>query len=281
MLQVRNLEKIFHGRKGRVQALTPTTFDIAQGEFVCLVGASGCGKSTLLNMIAGLEEPTAGEITLDGQPITGPGQDRGMVFQHYTLFPWLTVLQNTEFSEQLECNLDYETLTSQEVEERSGRAESLLEVMGLGDFHNALPRELSGGMKQRVAIARALVNRPKLLLMDEPFGALDAQTREDMQEMMLLLSKTEGISVIFVTHDLEEAVYLASRIFVLSPRPGRLVADLKVPYLIDRPSTLKIHPDFLAIKRQLVDMLEASKTPGQKWDREALMKKVTREKAGT
>jgi len=278
MLQVRNLEKIFHGRKGRVQALTPTTFDIAQGEFVCLVGASGCGKSTLLNMIAGLEEPTAGEITLDGHPIAGPGQDRGMVFQHYTLFPWLTVLQNTEFSEQLECNLDYDTLTSQEVEERSGRAESLLEVMGLGDFHNALPRELSGGMKQRVAIARALVNRPKLLLMDEPFGALDAQTREDMQEMMLLLSKTEGISVIFVTHDLEEAVYLASRILVFSPRPGRLVADLKVPYLIDRPATLKIHPEFLAIKRQLVDMLEASKTQGQKWDREALLKKVTREK---
>jgi NitT/TauT family transport system ATP-binding protein len=278
MLQVRNLEKIFHGRKGPVRALTPTTFDIAEGEFVCLVGASGCGKSTLLNMIAGLEEPTAGEITLDGKPIHGPGQDRGMVFQHYTLFPWLTVLENTEFSEQLECNLNYETLTSQEVEERSGRAESLLEVMGLGDFHNAFPRELSGGMKQRVAIARALVNRPKLLLMDEPFGALDAQTREDMQEMMLLLSKTEGISVIFVTHDLEEAVYLASRILVFSPRPGRLVADLKVPYLIDRPATLKVHPDFLAIKRQLVDMLEASKTPGQKWDKEALLKKITREK---
>jgi NitT/TauT family transport system ATP-binding protein len=281
MLQVRNLEKIFHGRKGRVQALTPTTFDIAPGEFVCLVGASGCGKSTLLNMIAGLEEPTAGDILLDGKPVLAPGQDRGMVFQHYTLFPWLTVLENTEFSEQLECNLDYANLTSHEVEERSGRAESLLEVMGLGDFHNALPRELSGGMKQRVAIARALVNRPKLLLMDEPFGALDAQTREDMQEMMLLLSKTEGISVIFVTHDLEEAVYLASRILVFSPRPGRLVADLKVPYLIERPATLKVHPDFLAIKRQLVDMLEASKTAGQKWDKEALLKKLTREKTPT
>jgi len=278
MLQVRNLEKIFDGRKGRVQALTPTTFDIVPGEFVCLVGASGCGKSTLLNMIAGLEEPSAGEIIVDGQPVTGPGRDRGMVFQNYTLFPWLTVLQNTEFSEQLECNLDYENLTSGEVEERSGRAESLLDVMGLGDFHNALPRELSGGMKQRVAIARALVNRPKLLLMDEPFGALDAQTREDMQEMMLLLSSTEKITVLFVTHDLEEAVYLASRILVFSPRPGRLVADLKVPYLIDRPATLKVHPDFLAIKRQLVDMLEASKVNGQKWDRDALMSKLTREK---
>src|SRR5262249_16310451 len=148
----RNLEKIFDGRKGRVQALTPTSFDVAPGEFVCLVGASGCGKSTLLNMIAGLEEPSSGEIIVDGQPVTGPGRDRGMVFQSYTLFPWLTVLQNTEFSEQLECNLDYENLTSGEVEERSGRAESLLEVMGLGEFHNALPRELSGGMKQRVAI---------------------------------------------------------------------------------------------------------------------------------
>jgi NitT/TauT family transport system ATP-binding protein len=230
-------------------------------------------------MLAGLEDPTAGEILIDGKPVTGPGQDRGMVFQHYTLFPWLTVLQNTEFSEQLECNLDYENLTSAEVEERSGRAESLLEVMGLADFHNALPRELSGGMKQRVAIARALVNRPKLLLMDEPFGALDAQTREDMQEMMLLLSSTEKITVLFVTHDLEEAVYLASRILVFSPRPGRLVADLKVPYLIDRPAALKVHPDFLAIKRQLVDMLEASKVQGQKWDRDALLSKLTREKA--
>ncbi len=278
MLQVRNLEKIFKGRKGSVQALTPTTFDIPEGEFVCLVGASGCGKSTLLNMLAGLEEPTAGEILVDGEPVTGPGQDRGMVFQHYTLIPWLTVLQNTEFSEQLECNLDYENLTSTEVEARSGRAESLLEVMGLGDFHNALPRELSGGMKQRVAIARALVNRPKLLLMDEPFGALDAQTREDMQEMMLLLSSTEKITVIFVTHDLEEAVYLASRILVFSPRPGRLVADLKVPQIIASPAELKVHPDFLAIKRKLVEMLEASKTPGQKWDREALMGKLAREK---
>ena len=281
MLQVHNLEKVFHSRKGRTQALSPTSFDIAAGEFVCLVGASGCGKSTLLNMIAGLEEPSAGEIIVDGKPVTGPGQDRGMVFQHYTLFPWLTVLENTEFSEQLDCNLDYENLTSGEVEERSGRAESLLEVMGLGDFHQSLPRELSGGMKQRVAIARALVNRPKLLLMDEPFGALDAQTREDMQEMMLLLSSTEKITVLFVTHDLEEAVYLSSRILVFSPRPGRLVADVKVPYLIDRPAALKVHPDFLAIKRQLVDMLEASKVEGQKWDREALLRKLTREQAAT
>ena len=278
MLKVRNLEKVFKSRKGLTQALSPTSFHIAAGEFVCLVGASGCGKSTLLNMIAGLEEPSAGEIIVDGQPVTGPGQDRGMVFQNYTLFPWLTVIENTEFSEQLDCNLDYENMTVGEALERGGRAESLLDVMGLGDFYNSFPRELSGGMKQRVAIARALVNRPKLLLMDEPFGALDAQTREDMQEMMLLLSSTEKITVLFVTHDLEEAVYLASRILVFSPRPGRLVADLKVPYLIDRPAALKVHPDFLAIKRQLVDMLEASKTEGQKWDREALMRKITREK---
>ena len=279
MLKVRNLEKIFHSRKGRTQALSPTSFDIAPGEFVCLVGASGCGKSTLLNMIAGLEEPTAGEIIVDGQPVTGPGQDRGMVFQNYTLFPWLTVIENTEFSEQLECNLDYENMTVGEAMERAGRAESLLDVMGLTDFYNSFPRELSGGMKQRVAIARALVNRPKLLLMDEPFGALDAQTREDMQEMMLLLSSTEKITVLFVTHDLEEAVYLASRILVFSPRPGRLVADLKVPYLIERPATLKVHPDFLAIKRQLVDMLEASKVEGHHWDRDALLNKITRETA--
>jgi NitT/TauT family transport system ATP-binding protein len=281
MLQVRNLQKIFRGRKGEMQALVPTSFDIEPGEFVCLVGASGCGKSTLLNMIAGLEEPTAGEILLDGKPVTGPGQDRGMVFQHYTLFPWLTVLENTSFSEQLECNLDYANITSTEIEARTGRAESLLEVMGLHDFHNALPRELSGGMKQRVAIARALVNRPRLLLMDEPFGALDAQTREDMQEMMLLLSSTEKIPVLFVTHDLEEAVYLANRILVFSPRPGRLVADIKVPHLIETPAALKVCPEFIEIKRQLVELLESTKVHGQKWDREALLSKLTNEKSKT
>jgi len=262
MLQVRNLEKIFKGRKGQVQALTPTTFDIAAGEFICLVGASGCGKSTLLNMIAGLEEPTAGEILVDGQSVTGPGQDRGMVFQHYTLFPWLTVLENTEFSEQLECNLDYETLTSTEVEARSGRAESLLEVMGLGDFHNALPRELSGGMKQRVAIARALVNRPKLLLMDEPFGALDAQTREDMQQLLVKLYQEHPCLIVFVTHDVTEALLLGDRVVVLSTQPARVADDFTIATPKPRDSGWLRMPEAAALEQRILSRLHQATGKG-------------------
>ncbi len=270
-LEVSNLEKVYASRKGDVQALTPTSFTVGEGEFVSLVGPSGCGKSTSLYMVAGLETPTRGEILLDGEAVTGPGADRGMVFQNYTLFPWLTVLQNTQFSFELENNRDYSRTTGQ-VMSRVGRSYSLLDLMGLKKFYNAFPRELSGGMKQRVAIARALANKPKVLLMDEPFGALDAQTREEMQELLLLLSRHEKMTILFVTHDVEEAVYLSTRILVFSARPGRIIADLPVPFGPERDFTIKTTPEFMQLKRQLLDLLHHEQRTD--FDRDALLKKL-------
>ncbi|MBC8094305.1 MAG: ABC transporter ATP-binding protein [Akkermansiaceae bacterium] len=270
-LEIRNLEKIYASRKGDVEALTPTSFTVGAGEFVSLVGPSGCGKSTSLYMIAGLETATRGEIFLDGAAVNGPGADRGMVFQNYTLFPWLTVLQNTQFSFELENNRDPSRSTG-EVMSRIGRSYCLLDLMGLKKFHHAYPRELSGGMKQRVAIARALANEPKVLLMDEPFGALDAQTREEMQELLLLLSRHEKMTVLFVTHDVEEAVYLSTRILVFSARPGRIIADIPVPFGPDRDFNIKTTSEFVRLKRQLLDLLHHEQRTD--FDRDALLKKL-------
>jgi NitT/TauT family transport system ATP-binding protein len=271
-LSVRQLEKAYESRRGRVQALTPTSFEVQPNEFVSLVGPSGCGKSTLLYMIAGLEACSGGEIVLDGAKVTCPGADRGMVFQNYTLFPWLTVLQNTRFGFDLEENTDY-SRTASEVMNRVGRVSSLLDLMGLEKFYDAYPRELSGGMKQRVAIARALANRPKLLLMDEPFGALDAQTREEMQELLLLLCRHEKTTVLFVTHDVEEAIFLSTRILVFTARPGRIVADLKVSFGTERTLDIKLDPEFNRLKRQLLELLHKEQ-PG--FDRNALLQKLVR-----
>jgi NitT/TauT family transport system ATP-binding protein len=249
-LEVRDLAKTYPGRQGDVVALTPTSFSVEGGEFVSLLGPSGCGKSTTLGIIAGLEEASAGAVLLDGNAVNGPGPERGMVFQSYTLFPWLTVEENARFSLGLAANT---TRAGAGVE----RAEALLEVMGLRDFRRAYPRELSGGMKQRVAIARALVNRPKVLLMDEPFGALDAQTREEMQELMLLLQRHERTTVLFVTHDIEEAMYLSSRVLVFSPRPGRIVREAAMPFGpgAERTLDLKLAPEFALLKRELFELL--------------------------
>jgi len=270
-LELQNLERVYRTRKGDVPALTPTSFTVGSGEFVSLVGPSGCGKSTTLYMIAGLDSPTGGEILLDGASVSGPGADRGMVFQHYTLFPWLTVLQNTRFGFDLENNQDY-SLSDGEVMNRVGRAYCMLDLMGLKNFYNAYPRELSGGMKQRVAIARALTNRPKVLLMDEPFGALDAQTREEMQELLLLLSRHEKTTILFVTHDVEEAIFLSTRILVFSARPGRIIADIPVPFGDDRGLPVKLSPEFMQLKRQLLDLLHREEH--SEFDRDALLKKL-------
>ena len=253
-LELRQLAKTYHGKSGAIPALLPSSFSVEQHAFVSLLGPSGCGKSTALRLVAGLEEPSAGEILLDDVKVSGPSAERGMVFQSYTLFPWLTVLENTLFSTQLAGNHGrYESgqQTSRE------RALSLLELMGLQDFQRAYPRELSGGMKQRVAIARALVNRPKVLLMDEPFGALDAQTREEMQELALLLHAHERSTVLFVTHDVEEAIYLSSRVLVFSTRPGRIVRDLHVPFgsSNERTPELKLSSQFADLKRELFGLL--------------------------
>jgi NitT/TauT family transport system ATP-binding protein len=273
-LDVRNIERIYDGRKGETVAVLPTSFTVRDGEFVSLIGPSGCGKSTTLYMIAGLDEPTAGEILLDGQRVQGAGKDRGMVFQNYTLFPWLTVAENARFPFELAGNLDY-SRPSGEVMAQIGRSYSLLDLMGLQRFHDAYPRELSGGMKQRVAIARALANKPKLLLMDEPFGALDAQTREEMQELMLLLSMHEKIAVLFVTHDIEEALYLSTRILVFSGRPGTIIREMNVPFEHSaRVPDLKLEPEFIRLKRELVALLHHAPMEGAP-DRAELLRKFT------
>jgi len=259
-LEIRGVEKVFATRTKTTQALSPTTFDVADGEFVSLVGPSGCGKSTLLYVIAGLEEASSGEVLLDGRPVAGPGADRGMVCQSYNLFPWLSVLENTRFSQELAVN-HFRDGTAAEVRARIDRVHMLLELMGLADFKNAYPKELSGGMRQRVAIARALANDPAVLLMDEPFGALDAQTREEMQELLLLVRLNWGKTIVFVTHDVDEAIFLSDRIIVMSPRPGRVRADLRVE--LPQPRTLeqKLDPEFLRLKREIVGYLHESRSP--------------------
>lgn len=213
--------------KKKVLALQDIHLEIEEGEFLCLIGPSGCGKSTLLNLLAGFFQPTRGEIRLQGKPITSPGPDRGVVFQEYTLFPWLTILQNVEFGLR---NLGVDGKKGRE------RARYYLQQVGLDDFEKAYPFELSGGMKQRVAIARILALDPAILLMDEPFGALDAQIRENLQEQVLTIWKKEGKTIIFVTHHVDEAVFLGERVVVFTPRPGRIkeVVPLHLPRPRDR-----------------------------------------------
>jgi NitT/TauT family transport system ATP-binding protein len=277
-LDVSQLEKVYTSRAGTTQALQSTSFTVRGGEFVSLIGPSGCGKSTLLYMLAGLEDPSGGRIELDGAVVHGPGPDRGMVFQNYTLFPWLTVEQNAKFAFQLSRNV-HENHTAGEVLGRIDRAESLLQLMGLTDFFQAYPRQLSGGMKQRVAIVRALANCPKVLLMDEPFGALDAQTREEMQELLLLLHAHERTTIVFVTHDIDEAIYLSTRILVMSPRPGRIVRDLAVPFGPERALDLKVTPEFLQLKRELFDLLHANRPASG--SRAELLRRVVRPSPST
>ncbi len=253
-LQIRGVEKTYIGRTKETVALLPTSFEVEPGEFVSLVGPSGCGKSTLLYIVAGLEDATGGEVCLDGTPVGDPGPDRGMVFQNYTLFPWLTVLENARFASGLRANAPYR-FSEREVLARVERVGSLLECMGLNDFLQSYPRELSGGMKQRVAIARALANEPAVLLMDEPFGALDAQTREEMQELVLLVREHWRTTILFVTHDVDEAVFLSDRVIVMSPRPGRIRAELRIELPVPRSTDDKLAPEFLALKREIVGML--------------------------
>ncbi len=228
---------------GPTLALQPTELTVAPGEFVAILGPSGCGKSTLLRIVAGLDRPTAGELFLDGAPITGPGPDRGMVFQSYTLFPWLTVEQNIRFG-----------LRERRVPEAEQReiAARFIARTGLRGFENHWPRQLSGGMQQRTALARALANDPEILLLDEPFGALDHQTRELMQELLLEIWQADRKTVLFVTHDIDEAVFLANRVLVMSARPGRIKAEVPVPLPYPREWTVKTSPDFAALKARLM-----------------------------
>jgi len=252
MINVTELEKRYGEGATAVQALLPTSVTIYPGEFVSLVGPSGCGKTTCLFMLAGLEEPSGGTITVDGATVHGPGKDRGMVFQNYTLYPWLTVRENITFSQRLKAHRDDFAASTEKVDER---VHALLHLMGLEDFVDALPRQLSGGMQQRVAIARALLPRPRVLLMDEPFGALDAQTREEMQELLLLINRVERTTTVFVTHDVDEAIYLSNRVLVFSARPGSLIADISTLFGDNRPADLKLTRDFIALKQEVVHLL--------------------------
>ena len=211
-----------------------------------MVGASGCGKSTLLNVVGGLEEATEGVVTVDGERIIGPGPDRGMIFQGYSLFPWKTVAQNVAFGlEQLGWPRA----------KRRERVVELLAVMGLSDWADRIPKQLSGGMRQRVAIARALAPEPDVLLLDEPFGALDAQTKRVMQDHLLEVWQRTGATILMVTHDVEEAVYLASRVYVLTSHPGRIAAEVPIPFGADRTPALKRDPMFLDLRDQIQSLL--------------------------
>lgn len=246
ILEVKNLTKTYKSAKGETIALKNVSFKTHKREFVCIIGPSGCGKSTLARVLAGLESFSGGEVLLDGKPIEGPGRDRGMVFQGYTLFPWRTVKQNVMFG--LEMN-------GMGVNQAGPEAELWLELVGLEKFGNAYPHELSGGMKQRVAIARALVNQPRILLMDEPFGALDAQTRAKMQAHLLEIWRNIDITVVFITHDLDEAIFLADRILVLKAHPGEVMELIEVPVPRPRKSTQVNSPEFLATKARLEELI--------------------------
>ncbi|KAF5033364.1 Bicarbonate transport ATP-binding protein CmpC [anaerobic digester metagenome] len=246
LLEIRNLRKDFSGAAGPVTALEGIDLDVDEGELAVIVGPSGCGKSTLLNIVAGLEHGTGGEARIDGHPITGPGADRGMVFQSYTLFPWLSVRENVEFGLRIK---------GVPKAERAETARRYLGLVGLADFENALPKELSGGMKQRVAIARVLANQPRMLLMDEPFGALDAQTRLVLQELLLRIRAQERSTVLFITHDIDEAILLADNVYVMSRRPGRLKARIPVDIPRPRDHRVTVSADFAAVKARIMELL--------------------------
>jgi len=244
ILNISKLSKTFPGANGGTVALEATDLTVAENDFITILGPSGCGKSTLLRMVAGLDTPTTGTIQLDGKAVSGPGADRGMVFQSYTLFPWLTVLQNVCFGLR-EKGLP--------LPEQQDKARHFLAKVGLKGFENHFPKQLSGGMQQRTALARALANDPRILLMDEPFGALDHQTRELMQELLLGIWEAEQKTVLFVTHDIDEAVFMGSRVVVMSARPGRIKLDRVVPLPHPRHYSVKTTPGFSALKAELTE----------------------------
>ncbi|KAF0813843.1 Bicarbonate transport ATP-binding protein CmpD [Andreprevotia sp. IGB-42] len=231
---------------GAFQALDEVSFRLAPGEFVCLLGPSGCGKSTLLGALAGHLKPVAGSLALDGVAIGGPAPERGLVFQHHTLFPWKTVLDNVAFGLKMR---------GVAAAERKKQARELIELVGLGGFERHYPGQLSGGMQQRVEIARVLINRPRVLLMDEPFGALDALTRLKMQELLLDIWGRFGTTVLFITHDIDEALFLSDRILIMGPRPGRIIETLEAGFARPRSAELAMTAQFAQLKRHCLALL--------------------------
>lgn len=257
-LRVQNLSVSYIDRKGnRTEAVRDVSFDVYDkpdsGEIIVFLGPSGCGKSTILKAVAGLLPPTEGEVLVDGKPVTDVGRDRGMVFQAYTSFGWLTVRQNVEYGLKLR---------GVPKSDRRQVSDKILRSVGLADFAGRYPKDLSGGMKQRVAIARTLVNNPRVVLMDEPFGALDPQTRWGMQSLLLDVSRAENNTILFVTHDVSEAVYVADTIYVLSSRPARILHQVDVPSFPVRDIALKSATEFRAVEKQLLDLIYTPRDKG-------------------
>ena len=252
-LQVSNVCKSFGRGSNAKLVLDQLSFSLRSGDFKALVGSSGSGKSTVMRLVAGLDQPSSGAITMDGQSVRGPGSDRGMVFQKYSLYPWLTAAENVAFGMQLQGR------SKQEVRERTSY---FLDVVGLADSARRKPRELSGGMQQRVAIARALAAEPKLLLLDEPFGALDIQIRESMQEFLHQLWRQTGLTALLITHDLEEALLLASEVHIMAPSPGRIVRTVKVDLDRHDMAHLRVSRPFLELREDLARSLRGLEPAG-------------------
>lgn len=249
LLSIQGVSRTFVSPKGQAtQALLPVDFDVQENDFVTILGPSGCGKSTMLRIVAGLDHPSSGRVLLGGRPVEGPGADRGMVFQSYTLFPWLTIEQNIRFG------LRERGMPEAQQKER---AQYFIAKVGLRGFEQHFPKQLSGGMQQRTAIARALANDPKILLMDEPFGALDNQTRVLMQELLLGIWEAERKTVMFVTHDIDEAIFMANRVAVFSARPGRIKTEIAVSLPHPRHYTIKTSPEFMELKARLTEEIRA------------------------
>ena len=245
-IDIAGMGVVFNARGTMVEAVSAVDLQVRPGEFVSLIGPSGCGKSTLLNIVAGFVEPTSGRVLVDGDPVRGPSSDRGVVFQQYSLFPWLSVRKNVEFGLKMK---------GIPASQRETQARTLLGLAGLLAFENHYPDQLSGGMQQRVGIVRALATSPQVLLMDEPFGALDAQTRTVMQEILTNMWQQFRISVLFVTHDIEESIFLSDRIYVMTARPGRIKAEIKVPLPRPRTPEMTYTPEFIALVQQLKGLI--------------------------
>jgi NitT/TauT family transport system ATP-binding protein len=241
-LEIKRLSKTFPTSSGPLLVLDAIDMHVNENEFVCIVGSSGCGKSTLLNIVAGLDTASQGEVLLRGRQIQGPGADRGMVFQNYTLYPWLSVAGNVEFGLKV---------SKVPKAQRKQRVQHYLDIVGLTKFADAFPKQLSGGMKQRAAIARAMANEPEILLLDEPFGALDCQTKEVLQEFLLDVAQKTHKTFLMITHDVEEAIFLSERIYVFSARPGRICREVPIPLGENRDRTSR----FLELRQDLTDLM--------------------------
>jgi sulfonate transport system ATP-binding protein len=238
----------FDAPKGTLKVVEDVSYDIKDGDFIAVIGPSGCGKTTMMSMLAGFQKPTAGQVLFDGRPVKGPGSERGVIFQEYGVFPWLTVKENIAFGLQLKAN-------HVALSEQNQICDHYLALMGLADFANSYPKHLSGGMRQRLAIARAYAVKPQFLLMDEPFGALDAQTRVNMQNLLLEVLATEGKTVMLITHSVEEAIYLASRIVVVTARPARIKTIIDVPFSYPRDESIQERAEFGELRSHIRDLV--------------------------